>query len=421
MLRKLLRSSLLITLLLIVSITLSGCSIDFGAIFAGIKTFIGNISGNLGEFVSKGIDTVKGVIDTVKTVAKPVVDTAKDIFKNVKDKVDTVKDVIDKGKGIVDDVKGVIKTGKDAVKDVIDTGKGIVKDVKDTAKGVVSDVKDTAKGIVNDVKGAIKGDKDAAKSLVKGVKEGAKDIKTAKGQLQDLGINIAEGAKDAIGNTISVVDFRADKVASRDSEEGSTAMVNRDVTLTEEETNSAFTEWLRSLADSHQADKAVNTISVIRENGSLADAPVAQVPIFIPTVEEMEVLSEREIAIVKENIKQDASNLKSSMERLINELNETELKDASDDVKADIANRLEIVKNKMDDIISDPINVDRTLTMEEAADEIEKILSAAQGYSEEIEDFSDNVESILSTCEESFEGLLNNFTKVFGDSDEDDD
>lgn len=420
MLRKLLRSSLLITLLLIVSITLSGCSIDFGAIFAGIKTFIGNISGNLGEFVSKGIDTVKGVIDTVKTVAKPVVDTAKDIFKNVKDKVDTVKDVIDKG-------KGVIKTGKDAVKDVIDTGKGIVKDVKDTAKGVVSDVKDTAKGIVNDVKGAIKGDKDAAKSLVKGVKEGAKDIKTAKGQLQDLGINIAEGAKDAIGNTISVVDFRADKVASRDSEEGSTVTVNpdgsinRDVTLTEEETNSAFTEWLRSLADSHKADKAVNTVSVIRDNSSLPDAPVVQAPIFIPTVEEMEVLSEREIAIVKENIKQDASNLKTSMERLINELNESELKDASDDVKADIANRLETVKSKMDDIISDPINVDRTLTMEEAADEIEKILSAAQGYSEEIEDFSDNVESILSTCEESFEGLLNNFTKVFGDSDEDDD
>jgi hypothetical protein len=384
MLRKLLRSSLLITLLLIVSVTLSGCSVDFSAIFSGIKTFIGNISGNLGEFVSKGINTVKGVVDTVKTVAKPIVDTAKNIFNNVKEKVDTVKGVID-------------------------TGKGIVKDVKDTVTGVI----DTGKGLVNDVKGAVKDVKDTVKAIGKAEKD---KIKTTAGQLKDVGINIVEGTKDAIGNTIDKV-FTADKVASRDNEEPtSTVSVNTNTDISDNVSSISFSEWLNSLVTNNQGNQAVNTISVIKDENPQANAgATAQVATFIPTEEELEVLSERELAIVKNNIQSDATNLKSSIEKLVDELKKSELKDVADSVMDDVSGRLDTVRAKLDEIIGDPLNKSRVENMEIAAEEVEKILSAAQGYTEEIGDFSNNIESILDTCGNSFEGLYNNFTKVFGE------
>ncbi|MFA5598216.1 MAG: hypothetical protein GX031_12050 [Candidatus Riflebacteria bacterium] len=104
MFASILRSAMFISLLLIVSVTLSGCSIDFAAIFDGIKTFIGNLSGNLGGFIEKGVGVVKDVISKVKEVAGPIADIAKNVFNNTNLTADKVMDTLNQADATADRV-----------------------------------------------------------------------------------------------------------------------------------------------------------------------------------------------------------------------------------------------------------------------------------------------------------------------------
>ena len=113
MFASILRSAMFISLLLIVSVTLSGCSIDFGAIFNGIKTFIGNLSGNLGSFIEKGVGVVKDVISKVKEVAGPIADIAKNVFNNTSVTADKVMDTLNKADATADRVGEVGGTLRD--------------------------------------------------------------------------------------------------------------------------------------------------------------------------------------------------------------------------------------------------------------------------------------------------------------------
>lgn len=113
MFASILRSAMFISLLLIVSVTLSGCSIDFGAIFNGIKTFIGNLSGNLGGFIEKGVGVVKDVISKVKEVAGPIADIAKNVFNNTSATADKVMDTLNKADATADRVGEVGGTLRD--------------------------------------------------------------------------------------------------------------------------------------------------------------------------------------------------------------------------------------------------------------------------------------------------------------------
>jgi hypothetical protein len=113
MFASILRSAMFISLLLIVSVTLSGCSIDFGAIFNGIKTFIGNLSGNLGGFIEKGVGVVKDVIGKVKEVAGPIADIAKNVFNNTSATADKVMDTLNKADATADRVGEVGGTLRD--------------------------------------------------------------------------------------------------------------------------------------------------------------------------------------------------------------------------------------------------------------------------------------------------------------------
>ncbi|OQB47470.1 MAG: hypothetical protein BWY02_02120 [bacterium ADurb.Bin157] len=113
MFASILRSAMFISLLLIVSVTLSGCSIDFGAIFNGIKTFIGNLSGNLGGFIEKGVGVVKDVIGKVKEVAGPIADIAKNVFNNTSLTADKVMDTLNQADATADRVGGIGGTLRD--------------------------------------------------------------------------------------------------------------------------------------------------------------------------------------------------------------------------------------------------------------------------------------------------------------------
>ena len=167
----------------------------------------------------------------------------------------------------------------------------------------------------------------------------------------------------------------------------------------------------RSLAQNHTSTIEVNSAGAIKDN----EMPAQNTPRFVPTEEQLEVMTDREKSIVRDGIKSDAQNLQAAVDELIEELNKAELKDVGEDVKADVDRRLINVKNRLDKIIADPLNKDRVIDMDAAGEEIEGILIAAQGYAEELEDFSSNVETILDKCETSLDGIFDGFVKVFGE------
>ncbi len=128
----LMRSSLFISLMLIVSITLSGCSVDFGAIFSGLKNVIGSISQGLGGFIEKGVTFAKDFIGKAKDFVAPIIEKGKEVYgkiapiaEKVKDGIDKVQNVVNKvsdaGNAITDFGKKMTEGGNDAVGNKIDT------------------------------------------------------------------------------------------------------------------------------------------------------------------------------------------------------------------------------------------------------------------------------------------------------------
>lgn len=107
MFMSVLRNSLFISLLLMVSVTLSGCSVDFGAIFSGLKNVIGNISSGLGGFIEKGVGMAKDFIGKAKEFVTPIIEKGKEIYDKVKPIADKVKDGFDKVQNVVNKVQDV--------------------------------------------------------------------------------------------------------------------------------------------------------------------------------------------------------------------------------------------------------------------------------------------------------------------------
>lgn len=72
MLKKLMRGSLLLTIFLVISITLTGCSLDLGKIISGLTNTLGSIVSGIGKVIKSGVEVVKNVVKTVKPAVKSV-------------------------------------------------------------------------------------------------------------------------------------------------------------------------------------------------------------------------------------------------------------------------------------------------------------------------------------------------------------
>lgn len=121
-----LRGSFFLTLMLIVSITLSGCSFDIGSIISGLGNVIGKISGNIGGFIQKGLDFAGGFMEKAQEFIAPIMEVGQavsDKFAPIAEKVtgafDKVGGVIDKvgsaGQAISDFGRDIAKSGVDAL------------------------------------------------------------------------------------------------------------------------------------------------------------------------------------------------------------------------------------------------------------------------------------------------------------------
>lgn len=127
-----LRGSIFLSLMLIVSMTLTGCSFDIGSIISGLQNVIGDIGGKLGGFIEKGMGFAKDFIGKAKEFVGPLVEKGKEIFEEISpiaekitDGIEKVEDVVDKvsdtGNSIKDFAEGLSSSGKDSAGDDIDT------------------------------------------------------------------------------------------------------------------------------------------------------------------------------------------------------------------------------------------------------------------------------------------------------------
>lgn len=121
-----LRGSFFLTLMLIVSVTLSGCSFDIGSIVSGLGNVIGKISGNIGGFIQKGLDFAGGFMEKAQEFIAPIMEVGQavsDKFGPIAEKVqggfDKVKGVVDKvgniGQSISDFGQNFVQSGVDAL------------------------------------------------------------------------------------------------------------------------------------------------------------------------------------------------------------------------------------------------------------------------------------------------------------------
>jgi gas vesicle protein len=117
--------------MLIVSMTLTGCSFDLGAIVSGLQNVIGDIGGKIGGFIEKGLDFAKDFVGKAKDFIGPIVDAGKEIFEdfapiaeNITNAVDTVDGGLDSVGNVGDAVTGfadaISGTGKDSAGEDLD-------------------------------------------------------------------------------------------------------------------------------------------------------------------------------------------------------------------------------------------------------------------------------------------------------------
>ncbi|MDD2999085.1 MAG: hypothetical protein PHV05_08505, partial [Candidatus Riflebacteria bacterium] len=132
MFAKSLRGSVFVAFMLIVSMTLSGCSFDIGSLLGGLTNVIGKVGQGLGSFISKGVDVAKDFIGKAKDFVQPIIEKGKEVFDKVEPIAEKITDGVDKVKGVLDDVGNVgneitdfgnkmIEGGTDAVGTKIDT------------------------------------------------------------------------------------------------------------------------------------------------------------------------------------------------------------------------------------------------------------------------------------------------------------
>lgn len=142
MFKKLVRGSFFITLMMVISITLSGCSFNIGDIANGLFNTLGTITGGVGKIVKTGLEVGKQVFDTVKPAVTKVAQTVGDVFG----KGDKFAEVVGKGMDIVD--KG-FDIGMKVNDTVIDLGEKIKNLGQDSAGNEVDGEVETKQTVAN--------------------------------------------------------------------------------------------------------------------------------------------------------------------------------------------------------------------------------------------------------------------------------
>ncbi len=125
MFKNMLRGSFLMSLMLIVCITLSGCDFDMSKIVSGIKNTLGSVVTGVGNFLQKGVEIGKTVLKGAKEIINPILDAGKEVFKNF----DGTADKISKG---LDKVDGVLDKGSEVAQKVVKAGEKLKQDGKDS-------------------------------------------------------------------------------------------------------------------------------------------------------------------------------------------------------------------------------------------------------------------------------------------------
>lgn len=126
--KNILRGSFFISLLLIISITLSGC--DFSAILSGLKNVFGSVISGIGNIIKAGVEVVKNVIK----VAKPVVTAVAGAVGEITGKKDNIVSKIDSGLSKVD---GALDKVSNVGQQMVDAGNKLKND-KDSAGNTAS-------------------------------------------------------------------------------------------------------------------------------------------------------------------------------------------------------------------------------------------------------------------------------------------
>lgn len=114
MFAKTLRGSVFFTFMLIVSMTLTGCSIDIGSIVSGLQNVVGDLGGKIGGFIEKGLSFAKDFVGKAKEFVSPILDAGKEIFKDFAPVVEKIQD----GFGKVDSVFDAVGNVSNSIKDV---------------------------------------------------------------------------------------------------------------------------------------------------------------------------------------------------------------------------------------------------------------------------------------------------------------
>jgi X-X-X-Leu-X-X-Gly heptad repeat protein len=122
MFAKTLRGSVFFTFMLIVSMTLTGCNFDIGAIVSGIQNVIGDLGGKLGGFIDKGLNFAKDFVGKAKDFISPVLDAGKEIFKDFAPVVEKIQDGFGKVNSVFDAVGNVSNSIKDVTNAISGNG-----------------------------------------------------------------------------------------------------------------------------------------------------------------------------------------------------------------------------------------------------------------------------------------------------------
>ena len=116
MFKTMFRGSLFLTLMLIVSITLSGCDLDLSKCIDGIKGALGSVVSGIGNFISKGVDVAKNVLGGVGNFVKEIGKAGGEIsdkFGSACDKIGSGIEKVDKALDKVGDVgEKITKAGE---------------------------------------------------------------------------------------------------------------------------------------------------------------------------------------------------------------------------------------------------------------------------------------------------------------------
>lgn len=142
MFARALRGSVFISLMLIVSMTLTGCSIDIGSIVSGLQNVIGDIGGKMGGFLEKGVGFAKDFIGKAKEFAGPLIEKGKEMFKEFAPTAEKIQDGFGKVKGVLDKAGEVAKKVNNFSVDVAKKGVDAVGDSLNPAKAVAEIILD---------------------------------------------------------------------------------------------------------------------------------------------------------------------------------------------------------------------------------------------------------------------------------------